>query len=91
MIVAAVVLAGMMALAVTTPYTFCWDGSTGAVGYRLYWSTVPDAWPSERMTQTPSTCVEDHAPDPAPGELLYYVVTAYSQGGESETEHGQII
>jgi hypothetical protein len=90
--IAALVLAGIVALAEPgEPFRFCWSASARATGYRLYWSTIPDTWPVERMVDTSDLCVDDHARDPYPGECLYYVVTAYNSAGESETEHGPII
>jgi len=71
-------------------HTFCWDPSTGATSYRLYWSSVGGAWTTGERVETPDTCVADPTPIPVPGEIVYYVVTAVNSDGESEAEHGPI-
>jgi len=85
--------AGVMYLAVESegPFTVCWTQSVGAGGYRLYWNTVSTEWLRTQAFETSELCATDHARDPLPGEVIYYVVTAYNYGGESETEHGPII
>ena len=67
-------------------HLFCWDPSAGASGYHLYTSDTPcGAWLT--VTDTASTCVEVEVPDPLPGDVSYFIVTAHNNLGESETEH----
>jgi hypothetical protein len=76
---------------VAVPGLFCWDASINATGYRVYWSTAPDWWPSSNMNQTAALCLTDPGPDTIPGEVIFFVVTAYNVDGESETGHGPIV
>jgi hypothetical protein len=73
------------------PRLFCWDASVNATEYHVYWSASPDWWPSSNTTSTSSLCVTDPLPDPIPGEVLFFVVTALNAYGESETDHGPIV
>jgi len=73
------------------PKLFCWDASSNATGYRVYWSDAPDWWPSSNVIDTSSLCVTDPLPESVPGEVLFFVVTAYNAYGESKTDHGPII
>ena len=69
----------------------CWDSSEGATGYRVYWGTDPTWWTPLQQVETAALCVADPTPEPLPGEIVYFIVTAYNAYGESETEHGEIL
>jgi hypothetical protein len=71
--------------------TYCWDPSPEATGYRVYWSLAPDWWPSKNLTEVSDTCLTDPSPTPIPGEVIFYVVTAFNAEGESATEHGPVV
>ena len=81
----------LIAALVLTAHTFCWDRSIGASGYRVYWSSASDMWAAGSMSETAALCLADPVPDPVPGELIYFIVTAFNSHGESETEHGPIM
>jgi len=72
-------------------YRVCWDASEGATLYRVYWTLDHTFWTPFQSVDTTETCVADPAPEPALGQVVYFVVTAINAVGESETEHGPII
>ena len=83
----------LLSCVATTPaYQFCWDASEHATAYRVYWSFAdPPMWSVVEMSSTTETCMADPTPEPVPGEIIYFLVTAINEQGESETEHGPII
>jgi len=84
-------LAVVVAALALTVHTFCWEPSVGATGYRVYWSSGSDIWASGHRIETTELCVDDPVGEPVPGEIVYYIVTAFDADGESETEHGPIV
>jgi hypothetical protein len=45
------------------------------------------------FSNTPGVCCDGGLTplDPLPGELIFFVITAFNEYGESSTEHGEIL
>lgn len=73
---------------------WCWDvpQTTHQIdGYRLYWSqTVAGerpVWSTSNAVDVTTSCTNFDPPDPPPGQIVYYCVTALTPSGEGPKEH----
>ena len=79
---------------------WCWDPSSGATGYRIYWSASPTTWSACYRFDVsavnacppgdPMVCCDGGGTPMPEGDLVFFVVTAYNGVGESATEHGVV-
>ena len=73
-----------------------WDAVPDADGYAVYWSADPRVWwDCQRAEVYGTLCFRDDLaapviPNPPPGGLLFVVVTAFNEAGESSTGHGPV-
>ncbi len=72
-----------------------WNASDTATSYKLYWSSSPTRWDRAYSVSVGNATTYDdtsllHLTDPQPSSVVYWIVTASNQFGESVTEHGEI-
>ena len=79
---------------------WCWDDVGNiADGYRLYWGVTGQAWLESTRVEIArddvcldnECCAASSEPSLQPGELFFFVVTAFSGPNESDTEHGEVV
>ena len=69
-----------------------WDPVPEATGYRFYWSHVATGWSAcDRIEVTDPWIPYPAVPDPGPGEIIYFNVTAFNAAGESVEQHGPVL
>ena len=90
----------MISVIMLATLMWCWDDVGNiADGYRLYWGFTGQAWMESARVEVVrddvcrdnECCAESSAPTQQPGEIFFFVVTAFSGGSESDTEHGEVV
>jgi len=71
-------------------HLWCWDASDGADYYTLYKADAHCGPWVEAAPDVYDICALVDDPDPAPGEVRYYVVTASNEHGECSKEHLEV-
>ena len=88
----------LLVYAVCLMSIWCWD-DVGPVadGYRFYWGYTGAVWLSVNRVEvdsyfacTDGECCVDFDEASVPDDLVFFVVTAFNEFGESPTEHGPI-